>query len=71
MFIKSNYKLFSSITTLSFTFIVISIFLVSNLSAEQTTGSIRGSVFDSSGNPVSGASIQITHVPSGTKASTI
>ena len=38
--------------------------------AEQTTGIIRGSVTDESGNPVSGASVQITHIPSGSKSST-
>jgi hypothetical protein len=38
--------------------------------AEQTTGIIRGSVTDESGNPISGASVQITHIPSGSKSST-
>ena len=42
----------------------------SNVLAEQTTGVIRGSVVDDSGNPVSGASVQIVHVPSGSKSST-
>ena len=42
----------------------------SEVLAEQTTGIIRGSVTDESGNPVSGASVQITHIPSGSKSST-
>ena len=42
----------------------------STVLAEQTTGVIRGSVVDDSGNPVSGASVQIVHVPSGSKSST-
>ena len=55
-------------------FIVFAIFIssinTSDLSAEQTTGVIRGSVVDESGNPVSGASVQIIHIPSGSKSST-
>jgi hypothetical protein len=42
----------------------------SNVLAEQTTGVIRGSVVDEVGNPISGASVQITHIPSGSKSST-
>ena len=42
----------------------------SEVFAEQTTGIIRGSVTDELGNPVSGASVQITHIPSGSKSST-
>jgi len=41
-----------------------------NVSAEQTTGVIRGSVVDESGSPISGASVQIVHIPSGSKSST-
>ena len=56
------------------TFTVFAIFIssinTSDLSAEQTTGVIRGSVIDESGNPVSGASVQIIHTPSGSKSST-
>ena len=52
-----------------FTFITFSI-NSSEVLAEQTTGIIRGSVTDESGNPVSGASVQITHIPSGSKSST-
>ena len=50
--------------------IFISSINTSNISAEQTTGVIRGSVIDESGNPVSGASVQIIHIPSGSKSST-
>ena len=54
---------------IAFTFIAFSI-NSSEVLAEQTTGIIRGSVTDESGNPVSGASVQITHIPSGSKSST-
>lgn len=50
--------------------IFISSINISDLFAEQTTGVIRGSVIDESGNPVSGASVQIIHSPSGSKSST-
>ena len=54
------------------TFTVFAIFIssinTSDLSAEQTTGVIRGSVIDESGKPVSGASVQIIHIPSGSKS---
>ena len=42
----------------------------SEILAEQTTGIIRGSVTDETGNPVSSASVQIIHIPSGSKSST-
>ena len=42
----------------------------SEILAEQTTGIIRGSVTDETGNPVSGTSVQIIHIPSGSKSST-
>ena len=50
--------------------IFISSINTSNISAEQTTGVIRGSVIDEAGNPISGASVQIIHIPSGSKSST-
>ncbi len=71
MFPKNILKLAKKLTFYSFFLFSISIILPLTISAEQTTGAIRGSVFDSSGNPVSGVSIQITHVPSGTKASQV
>jgi outer membrane receptor protein involved in Fe transport len=36
--------------------------------AQETTSSVRGDVFDSNGNPVAGASVVVTHVPSGTRS---
>lgn len=36
--------------------------------AQETTGGIRGVVTDASGYPVSGATVTITHVPSGTRS---
>ncbi len=36
--------------------------------AQETTGGIRGSVFDQAGEPVANATVVITHVPSGTQA---
>ena len=54
---------------LIFTFFLFSI-NSSNVLAEQTTGVIRGFVTDESGNIVSGASVQIVHIPSGSKSST-
>ena len=54
---------------LTLTFLIFTI-NSSNVLAEQTTGIIRGSIVDESGNPVSGASVQITHIPSGSKSST-
>ncbi|MFM7350427.1 MAG: carboxypeptidase regulatory-like domain-containing protein, partial [Erythrobacter sp.] len=34
--------------------------------AQETTSSVRGTVTDDSGNPVAGATVTVTHVPSGT-----
>jgi len=36
--------------------------------AQETTSSVRGDVYDSNGNPVQGASVVVTHVPSGTRS---
>lgn len=36
--------------------------------AQETTSSVRGEVVDSSGNPVVGATVVVTHVPSGTRS---
>lgn len=39
--------------------------------AQETTGGITGAVYDASGVPVSGATVTITHAPSGTTATTV
>ncbi len=39
--------------------------------AQETTGGIVGNVYDASGAPVSGASVTVTHLPSGTSAATV
>ncbi|WP_122464393.1 TonB-dependent receptor [Brevundimonas lutea] len=39
--------------------------------AQETTGGIRGQIVDASGMPVSGATVTITHAPSGTSTTTL
>ncbi|HXQ17201.1 MAG TPA: TonB-dependent receptor [Caulobacteraceae bacterium] len=39
--------------------------------AQQTTGAIRGQVTDEAGKPLSGVTITVTHVPTGTKATSV
>jgi hypothetical protein len=34
--------------------------------AQETTSSVRGDVYDQAGNPIAGATVTVTHVPSGT-----
>ncbi|MBU7578922.1 MAG: TonB-dependent receptor [Porphyrobacter sp.] len=36
--------------------------------AQETTSSVRGDVVDQNGNPIAGATVTVTHVPSGTKS---
>ena len=36
--------------------------------AQETTSSVRGDVYDQDGNPVAGATVVVTHVPSGTRS---
>jgi hypothetical protein len=36
--------------------------------AQETTSSVRGDVVDQNGNPVAGATVVVTHVPSGTRS---
>ncbi|MFN7159043.1 MAG: carboxypeptidase-like regulatory domain-containing protein, partial [Erythrobacter cryptus] len=36
--------------------------------AQETTSSVRGTVTDENGQPIAGATVVITHVPSGTRA---
>ncbi len=70
MYPSMSFFSFKSFLKLSLFTLVSSLFLLTSSYAEQTTGAIRGTVFDTSGDPVSGASIQITHIPSGSKSST-
>ena len=70
MFLKNLKKISKSLLISSLFLIPISLTIPVNVLAEQTTGVIRGTVIDESGSPVSGASIQITHIPSGSKSST-
>lgn len=39
--------------------------------AQETTGGIRGQILDANGAPVSGATVLVTHVPTGTVSTTI
>lgn len=39
--------------------------------AQETTGGITGAAYDASGSPVVGASVTVTHVPSGTSSTTV
>ena len=39
--------------------------------AQETTGGIRGVVYGADGSAVSGASVTVTHVPSGTRYGTV
>jgi len=39
--------------------------------AQQTTGSIRGQVTDGAGKPLSGVTITVTHLPTGTKTTSL
>jgi hypothetical protein len=44
---------------------------VAAVHAQETTGAIRGEVVDASGAPVSGASVQIIHVPTGSVSTAV
>ena len=63
MFLKNLKKISKSLLISSLFLIPIFLTIPVNVFAEQTTGVIRGTVIDESGSPVSGASIQITHIP--------
>ena len=63
-------KKLMKILAFAFFAIFITSISTSDISAEQTTGVIRGLVVDEAGNPITGASVQILHSPSGSKSST-
>lgn len=39
--------------------------------AQETTGAVRGQVVDASGQPVSGATVTVTHIPTGTVSTSV
>ena len=39
--------------------------------AQETTGSVTGTVYDASGTPIVGATVTVTHVPSGTSTTAL
>lgn len=49
----------------------IAMFAATAVYAQETTGGIRGQVLDESGAPVAGATVTITHAPSGTSSTTV
>ena len=58
---KLKYLLAASIVSLAATTTI-----ATPVSAQETTSSVRGDVLDQNGNPVVGATVKVTHVPSGT-----
>jgi len=60
---KIKYLLAASIVSLAATTTI-----ATPVFAQETTSSVRGEVLDQSGNPVAGATVTVTHVPSGTKS---
>jgi len=60
---KLKYLLAASIVSLAATTTI-----VTPAFAQETTSSVRGTVTDENGQPIAGATVVITHVPSGTRA---
>lgn len=58
---KLKYLLAASIVSLAATTTV-----ATPAFAQETTSSVRGDVLDQNGNPIAGATVTVTHVPSGT-----
>jgi hypothetical protein len=58
---KLKYLLAASVVTLAATTTI-----ATPVFAQETTSSVRGDVVDQDGNPIAGANVTITHVPSGT-----
>lgn len=59
---KLKYFLAASVVSLAAT----TAFVATPAAAQETTSSVRGDVLDQSGNPIAGATVTVTHVPSGT-----
>jgi outer membrane receptor protein involved in Fe transport len=49
---------------------VLSLSLAAQAHAQETTSAVRGEVTDATGGPIAGATVVVTHVPSGTRAVT-
>ncbi len=50
---------------------VIALAAASAVFAQETTGGVRGQIVDDSGAPVAGATVVVTHTPSGTRSTTL
>ncbi|WP_324073855.1 MAG: carboxypeptidase regulatory-like domain-containing protein [Erythrobacter sp.] len=59
---KLKYLLAASVVTLAAT----TTFVATPAFAQETTSAVRGEVLDQSGAPIAGATVTVTHVPSGT-----
>ena len=59
---KLKYLLAASVVSLAAT----TTFVATPAFAQETTSSVRGDVVDQDGNPIAGATVVVTHVPSGT-----
>ena len=59
---KLKYLLAASVVSLAAT----STFVATPAFAQETTSSVRGEVVDQSGTPIAGATVTVTHTPSGT-----
>lgn len=60
---KLRYLLAASVVSLAATTMI-----AAPVAAQETTSAVRGTVTDADGNPISGASVTVTHQPSGTRS---
>lgn len=60
---KLRYLLAASVVSLAATTMV-----AAPVAAQETTSAVRGTVTDADGNPIAGASVTVTHQPSGTRS---